>query len=234
MKIDIRPLILMNKQLSSTKQQPGSDFFSLLPFTGEGARRADEGSPLNTDSYLKSPFDEKGNYYWQHQSQLQQSALTFNSTINAAEAQQLSNNNIIKETPIPPLKIDDSSSITCLSIKIETNTASSTNLTPLNIDQFIAHIKTNTEQTVCMQNNILSKDVHNKTRLNAIPKQNASSVSAFKHYQLFTDDSQQVEITLNISQLSKQHLNQLKQFIQQYLTQKGYRLKQLMINGVKQ
>ncbi len=209
MKVDRQSMVSVRISSSDIPQQ-GSDFESLL-----------------------SPFSEKGNAYWQHQNQLQPSALTFKPAITHAETKITPDNEPIKEPIILPITIDPAPQVTHIAMQIEKNTPSSITLSKLTIEQFVTHIKTSMEQPFEMlgQGPTYARNVGWASAQHA--RLSSTNIQSFKQYQLFADDMQ-VELTLNMTYLSKQDLTELKKLIQHYLSQKGYTLKQLMINGVKQ
>ncbi len=202
-------MVLLN-QPPSAKQQPKSDFESLL-----------------------APFSAKGNAYWQHQNQLQQSALTFKPAITHAETKVTPDNEPVKESITLPIKIDAAPEVTHIAMQIGKSTPASTTLSKLTIEQLITQIKTTTAKPSPVKNDQTLIQSNNTNKINPKTMPDMMFASTFKQYQLFSDNMQ-VELTLSITHLSKQQQHELQQFIRQNVSQNGYTLKQLIINGVKQ
>jgi len=176
-------------------------------------------------------------YYWQHQHQLQQSALRFTPrACQAKKANLASAENV--ELPITEWIATNQCNSNVLgstpSRQLENNAFSPTFGPYFKVDQLITTVYTRLETPerppeCAIADKSLVKD--NNTRV--INKQLLLTSMTYKNHQLFINDNL-VELALNTTQLSKQQTNELQQFIKQWLTNKGYALKRLIINGVSQ
>ena len=101
------------------------------------------------------------------------------------------------------------------------------------MEQLITHIETITTQPGNGSKADMTKQPDNKSSTLQKSLLTPTPPSVFKHYHLYLNENQ-VELTLNTTYLSKQQISQLQKFIHQWLSQKGYTLKQLMLNGEHQ
>lgn len=174
-------------------------------------------------------------YYWQHQNQLQQSAITFNPFVR--DTHQTITSDTKKTTnitnPVINITANEPSPVHVLFIRLEKTTPECITAPELIIEQLMMHIEHITEQTsMGTEHQIVEQPIVKKT-LYLKPVLNAATPSTFKNYQLFLEDNQ-VELTFNTTRLSKQHITALQKSVQHWLRDRGYTLKQLMINGVPQ
>ena len=171
-------------------------------------------------------------YYWQQQNQLQPSAITFNSNINEPKA-QITIEPVPKKAPITSSTSTETSPFISKKIMpIEPSTSELSISSKLDVQQFITALDKTIEHMGNITEHTITNPFEAKTKINTKPMLTPTSTATFKNYQLYLNDNQ-VELTLNTT-LSKPQITELQQFIQQWLSQKGYTLKQLMINGVKQ
>ena len=187
---------------------------------------------------LDSPGKERqdDDYYWQHQSQLQQSALTFNPLVGKASHPEITSFDkaIVKSPALVATDIEQQ--LTHLCIIMDNYVPMSTTIAELGIEQLIDGISTTLNPTGRhAEAEITDQAVVNKYSKQPISNQPLlqSTLLSFKNHQLFLSDNA-LELTLNTTHLSKQQASELQKLIKQWLTQKGYTLKQLMINGVQQ
>jgi len=215
MKIENQSMPVINKQVNvgwASAQQWSLHIDSVEPDT----RQADE-------------------YYWQHQHQLQQSDITFNPVEVNTPAPITPDRELAKDSINPMEKFSP-----------ESLTLSEFDMQQLNdIHRDIIAVSTESEPRPSGRGAILtftlpdgrgSDSVETTRSINTIlrkPLITPTSTSIFKHYQLFIDDNQ-VELTLNTAHLSKLQVIELQTFIRQWLNQKGYTLKQLVLNGEQQ
>jgi hypothetical protein len=215
MKIDTQRMTITNK-FASLEQDKDRGFDYLLDDTNK--------KPKSDD------------YYWQHQNQLQRSDLTFNELGSKPKNQVM-----FPEKPAL-LQPEEKRTDICLmpevvhiNMPLDGCSSKLTHLSEFEMKQvspildIILQNPTNHSENK-MMNLAVSKTNHYQTLMSnkTLPRH-----SMFKNYQLFLDNNQ-VELTLNTSHFSKQQTNELQTTIKQWLTSKGYSLKQLIINGVQQ
>ena len=182
---------------------------------------------------------QSDDYYWQHQSQLQQSEISFNQLIHENKThltREDSPSVKVAVTPSAPIKASPHS--LRVTIVIEKCMPTSMHLTQWDLEQLITHLAKSASA-------IVSPDVSEPRASGSVPltfplSNGRSSDSAspafaspFKSHQLFFDGNR-VELAFNTTQLSKPQITELQRFIQQWLSKKGYALKQLTLNGVQQ
>ena len=118
---------------------------------------------------------------------------------------------------------------------VETYLTQSTTLETLDVELLLTTIEQGIQNAV--SHNDIKRVNQTLSKNNCDRKLIANEVmlanSLFKHYQLFIS-SNHVELTLNTAQLSNRQTSELQKLIKQWLSNKGYSLKQLMINGVQQ
>lgn len=174
-------------------------------------------------------------YYRQYQHQMQQSELTFHSL--ATRIKKPANNDVEGfethiNTPSEMPYADEQSSCTGIEPKNDITKPVSSLMLPL--EQFVLAIKTMREQASMPLENKRIENIEKDTdstpvRINQLPEKNI----IFKHHQLFLNNNL-AELTLNTTQLSKDETNELQRLIKRWLANKGYTLKQFIINGVPQ
>jgi hypothetical protein len=222
MKIENQPLLVANKP-------------------GNASWASDQQWLLHADAAGSKPnlldTRQADEYYWQHQHQLQQSDITFNSVvrdtnplippdatllkspINLMEKFNLHQLNNINAHPItvPTENVDRVRKgacdvLTAAPILVGTSQAPLPLLPTISIETMSEAINT-----------VLRKTLPTPT-----------ATIMLKPYQLFVDDDDRIELTLNTTHLSKQQGLELQTFIRQWLNQKGFTLKQLVLNGEQQ
>ena len=218
MKIENQPPLIIKKLANGASNPQQSSFDSLI----------------DTESHARQDDD----YYWQHQHQLQQSDITFN-----AKPQELSNPGL-SDNRNPRLStenreqsiendLDVMVSIVSEALHPEKIEPPTNDNRSVNTTAKILHLAL---QAAIVEHSrgldVMAHDSQtNVTNLSQQPMLALASV--FKHYQLFLDGNQ-VELTLNTTHLSKQQVSELHTFIREWLNQKGFTLKQLILNGEQQ
>lgn len=188
------------------------------------------------DQLLDSPVKERtdDDYYWQHQNQLQQSALTFNPLASKARSPIIISDDAAITQEAPRVIVTTNAEITHASIALDRYLPESTTPSELEVLQLFATIKTTLEpKGNPPEGEITDQSTAKNTSKHVMSNQTLLPNALFKNYQLYLNDNS-VELTLNTAQLSKHQANELQKLIKQWLTKKGYSLKQLIINGVQQ
>ncbi|HBI22112.1 MAG TPA: hypothetical protein DDY37_05960 [Legionella sp.] len=176
------------------------------------------------------------NYYWQHQNQLQPSALTFQALVqdekshvgpNAEalvgfESQRL--NNTGKNAPLT----------TTLILTIESHRPAAIIPRPFDVESLINGMsKPLNPQAIPLEPSV-SLPVVNPTKVMVNSSVvTPTTLSSFKNHHVFIN-KQCIELTLNTRALSSREAKTLQRTIKQWLVQNGYALKTLIINGVQQ
>lgn len=180
-------------------------------------------------SFFKLTGDE---YYWQHQEQLQQSQLDFNSNTKLVESKI--------ELNEPPMPNDNKPKF------IEKNPVETPHITPMKDTSFVQLSKMATEpyhsnfkksilevQKYAPGLPVARESEHpNALVVNKLNKE-ISSISYqlfIKKHHLFVDQNE-VELTLNTNDMSSHEANESIKTIKNYLKKKGLFLKKLIING---
>ena len=177
------------------------------------------------------------NYYWQHQNQLQPSALTFQALVQDEksrvgphaealvdfESQRL-DNHTGKNVPLT----------TTLILTIKSHSSSAIIPRPFDVESLLNEMNQPfNPQTNPLEPNLMQR-VANPTNVRV--KRCAvtpTTLSSFKNHHVFINDDC-IELTLNTCTLSLTEANALQQSIKKWLIQNGYVLKTLIINGVQQ
>lgn len=183
---------------------------------------------------VKKPITTQADeYYWQHQHQLQQSALTFNATTHEHDVASAPDTNQSKidddptlsslsNSPLPPALLPAS----LLKIK-----------SPEHLNLYTPEVATCSAHPATLLANYLVTEKEHQALTDAIKtvvdKTMQRPTATIKPYQLFIDDNQ-VELALNTTHWSQQEILDLKSFIHQWVQKKGYSLKQLILNGEPQ
>ncbi|WP_028388031.1 hypothetical protein [Legionella fairfieldensis] len=192
----------------------------------------------NFEHWLPSPTGEAtgDEYYWQHQQDLQHSALHFQHFQNA------------KKNDITPIESAKNTDISCLKVlPSEKAAAHLMPPSPINSEQFYpsASIQRIFQQFVRLfepasDNNIIYQANINEQNSSNVEPYNKSLVNeqtksekSFKNYHLFID-ANQAEFTFNTTHLDTRQVKDLSLLIRQWLGKRGIRLQQLIINGVTQ
>jgi hypothetical protein len=190
------------------------------------------------EDWLDTPSTKKNgdDYYWQHQNQLQQSALMF-SSVNKQEASKRDNREVLPDqdnrTAIKNSVFVSPAMITPIPKPVDTPSPSLASLISLAEPQITGLKETHEPTTMSSDSKIINKMDAKNNSIEFIIRQILPKNSIFKNHQLFINNNE-VELTLNTSQLSKEETHQLQKFMKQWLNQKGYALTKLIINGVLQ
>ncbi len=217
MKINTQPIILTQNS---------------VPFE----RDQDSGFEQVLDSRSEPNSRNGDDYYWQHQSQLQRSALTFNPLLSRAKIPVITPADETMTQPAPPpLATDATQQRPHINIPQERYLPEPTMLSEIDVQQLILTIEKFIENPGNnLEFKMTDQTVSKPSRCQQPINNQASQPNAlFKNHQLFLSNNV-VELTLNTVPLSKQEAYELQKLIKQWLANKGYSLKQLMINGVQQ
>ncbi|CEG57449.1 hypothetical protein [Legionella fallonii] len=191
---------------------------------------------LDFELWLKTPTKQNSGdeYYWQHQEQLQQSALQFDSLTLAHQQQQnIKVSSIQLASQLTDLQIMDrpinrdslnvlheeinkpgSSAAEALNLLIQTEQKSSPTIMPCEVNSSSLSIRNSME----------------RKEIKVINDSNARYT--FKNHHLFIQD-QEAELTLNNQGMDAKEEKELIQTIKTFLKDKGIALNKLIINGVK-
>ena len=213
MKIDAQSM-LFTRQRTSENSDQASGFETLLTTQ---PRQADD-------------------YYWQHQNQLQQSAISFKPVKMDANPQikpKLVEETCVSQQQIYPVQLDVADHVELQKSEPQLSADQPHPATKIVIEQLITRIKKSIEQLKIQSEHAIAEQPNIPNIANLTPMPLTAVPITFKNYQLFLNDNQ-VELTFNTSGLSKQQINELHNVVKQWLVQKGYALKQLTINGVQQ
>lgn len=192
------------------------------------------------DDWLKTPTKQNSGdeFYWQHQSQLQQSCLKFEnhskqvqqgetslqtseidnvitapySTPDNVDVPMQSNTNNSKAPPLNRLKLQSTEFMRTIAA-LDQNCSQTPVPEPYSYSSRSAPDKSTSEQP-----NSVDYTTHN--------------TGQFKNYHLYIQNDQ-VELSLHAEDLNKEEQLELKQMIKLNLKNKGLSLKQLLINGVQ-
>ncbi|MFI4918187.1 MAG: hypothetical protein ACHP65_01375 [Legionellales bacterium] len=208
-----------------------------LPVTAKQNPSENQASPHDFERWLNSPTQQNSGdeYYWQHQEQLQQSALNFNAAPAVA----------LKKTPSTPnhAAVDSHARTQQEPTPMPTQELPSKALSLNTHNSQFTAMKLGTELRALEQ--LLtpsapfasSNKAPLKTNNNApLPKTatkgaTTSTVLQSKKHHLFVQD-ENAELTLNTHELASDEQEQLEQLIQSSLKQKGLILRKFTINGV--
>ncbi|CAM2806737.1 hypothetical protein [Legionella worsleiensis] len=198
-----------------------------------------QANPVDFAPWLTTPTKQNSGdeYYWQHQEQLQQSSLTF---AKKPEHEQHTEEPLKKDT-------DNAANNTIHQTMYDTVT-SSQKLNEMNphTNKQGADLSTELIKSLMIDhynspNYPVPEPVYrsadcpiNVTKIKDSPSvsdQNDSQ-SQFKNHHLFIEHNE-VELSLNAHDLNEKEQNELKRFLKLNLKQKGFNLKQLLINGVQ-
>lgn len=206
-------------------------------------RRNDMAQQDNTFESLLSPSVQSRHsdeYYWQQQSKLQQSAITFKSRKAQDKLPDpTSSENLIHEHALSPKTLPsiDEPAVSHIVIRMEKSSPAAPILSNVSIKPLIKYIEKPMVQpsSYGLKENELNQSAaidkaNPRMQLN---KPILAPESIVKPYQLFLTNNQ-VELSLNTAHLSKQQICDLHILIKDWLAKKGYSLKQLIINGIQQ
>ncbi|PJE10987.1 hypothetical protein [Legionella sp.] len=187
--------------------------------------------------YFKKSLQTNDEYYWKNQQQLEDSALSFQDFIRGNKKELDSSS---AQTDLPT-QVDSDSSLAMREAKKEASKPPELATQIITIEtlthevyrqapqQLLENPASNFQLALKDQSPSLTSAKH------SLPKQITSTQenSNLKNYQLFILNNQ-AELSINTSQLDNQQTKELRQLIKQWLVNKGVRLQQLIINGVKQ
>lgn len=184
------------------------------------------------NTLLDSTGDE---YYRQHQNQLQQSALTFKSSVAVKElspkttAEQLNQPN----QRLPASQLNLSAQLIRHSIVANVEKPQESCIpTEADFNELITNIEIFSNQQADTLSAKISERPQLKSNLTAIRNTSVPDTPFKNHHLHITENA--VELTLNTSQFSGKQAKEIQTLIKQWLQNKGYRLQQLIINGVQQ
>lgn len=173
-------------------------------------------------------------YYWQHQNQLQPSALTFDALVQdkkAPAAPNLETSNTKASRPVDKTS-ENASLITTRVVTIESLTPTKIIPRRFDMDALINHINKRLDTPMAVLKPEIRSTGFNPTKAMTQPF-SALPQACFKHHHLFIDEDN-IELALNTRALSQRESNELQRTIKQWLLGNGYILKTLIINGVPQ
>ncbi|RUR18236.1 hypothetical protein ELY21_08385 [Legionella sp. km535] len=190
--------------------------------------------------WLKTPTKQNSGdeFYWQHQSQLQQSCLKFENHSKQVQQGETS----LKTSEIDNVITAPYSTPDNVDVPMQSNTNNSKapplNRLKLQSTEFmrtIAALDQNGSQTpVPEPYSYSSKSAPDKSiseQPNSVDY-TTHNTGQFKNYHLYIQNDQ-VELSLHAEDLNKEEQLELKQMIKLNLKNKGLSLKQLLINGVQ-
>lgn len=195
--------------------------------------------PSDFDRWLLKPKRSGDDYYWQHQDQLQQSALRFDAVIKPIDT------SVTKDNPsclltIKTTEITESDTVKISGLPGMTPSAAAKTIQSLPdfkalhsiINQWL---KEGREDLA----NPAPSTLHRETRatqpvLTSEPRSLSGTPSPeFKNHQLF-QNNQTVELAFNALALNPAEIHNLKKMIKTWIARQGLVLDQLLINGVQQ
>lgn len=175
-------------------------------------------------------------YYWQQQSKLQPSALTFKAK-NVHDKLSDPIPQVTQTSKLPPKSntVIEEATISHVFVRIEKSITVTAQCSKLAIEQLIKSMANFIEQPpVGLEQRPFN---HSNKTVKSTPlplnKPILRADSTVKPYQLFLTNNQ-IELSLNTAHLSQSQLDELHLLINDWLIQKGYTLKQLIINGIQQ
>jgi hypothetical protein len=192
---------------------------------------------LNFEQWINTPTKQNSGdeYYWQHQDQLQQSSVQFNSQplAHQQEKQETPEGSKLMVNPSPPeatISIPSQQKYVSYPLeKTDNNYLSAEELTKIIIDleqeltQFMTPDGT--------ANTPLKTDKIAQLKAIKTADYDQYNNSEIKNHHLFIQD-QQVELTLNTQELNFKEQKALTQMMKHHLKNKGLILSKLIINGV--
>lgn len=206
-----------NRITSFVKQEPDAGFSHLLNLADKGTSGDD--------------------YYRQHQNQLQQSALSFKPFLTKERLPlPLDSENALvlkKSSTAVHVEVDSAHTQHTAQTSLKLELQISEKNPQFLIEALIKDMESMMTSWVSLPEVIVKSTPQPLPIVQHIKQTVVPPYRSFKNHQLFIHDKS-VELTLNTTQLSKQQTYELQNFIKQWLAKKGYCLKQLIINGVKQ
>lgn len=177
---------------------------------------------------------KEDDFYWLHQNQLQQSALTFYPLVDKKIPMQSTYSEITCQAHTLEKKAMAIEARTQINNPLEKKLLYPISIVSHDITALITSIKTVLNQSIYTSTTKKAKETIATMSPKQILNHQALTIPALlKKHQLFLSDKT-AELTLNTSDLSQQQANELQRIIKDWLINKGYVLKQLIINGVKQ
>lgn len=181
------------------------------------------------------PQNDGDAYYWQHQDQLQQSALTFKTPMHSTKP--------LMPDAAPHLTIANECHQTlnipkdAILKRVQTTKPAEINkdiLLDNPMDTMFVQFKNSLQRlSITPDKPPLSSETYAKNAIKPMSSTRQQVLSTFKNYQLFISDSQ-VELSIQTEHLSNQDVRELHIAIKHWLTDNGYSLKKWVINGVQQ
>jgi len=203
-----------------------------------GAEKATkQPDPANFAPWLETPGKQNSGdeYYWLHQSQLQQSCLHFDGQVimkkeQMPEQQKNMNDNFnssneLKQRDLPLLHDP---------INYQTQKIDSINLHAKQSASIIKAVQQALDKdpiAIATYNSKYTIEQKEPAKTIKIQHDTTNTKRLFKNHHLFIAE-EQAELTLNTHQLNQDDQKKLKQMIQHYLKNNGFSLKSLIINGV--
>lgn len=189
----------------------------------------------NFAAWLNSPVLSRSDdsYYWQHQAQLQKSALQFQSTQSEITKQWATDttepSNLVlsaeQNTNLPMTSTGASSGLRSFLSAPEPLSVS-------DLEQLNSLLQTGSKQALILHDvRIMRRIDADKIAPNRSPRLIPQTSGANKSHQLFLTDLT-AELSLNTSKLNREEVQDLKKIIKQWLNDKGYALTRVIINGV--
>lgn len=227
------------EQQPPTKKQNPADFGTWLS-EHENWGKEPKANPLDNNpnmnwQQLISPTQQStgDEYYWQHQTQLQQSSLHFDALPQNNQQQK-------------PIIADTAAPVFATAAKQETTTQAEyqPQLNGSNLKKESSNALLNkfapliSELAQALEQPTLPQDASNNKKATAtnsntikLEKASLNRTIQFKNNHLFIQ-GEYAELTLNLHSFNKHEQKELMQLIQNHLKQKGLVLSRLIINGV--
>ncbi|WP_347251594.1 hypothetical protein [Legionella sp.] len=191
-----------------------------------------------TDKFSSKNPKTSDEYYWQHQQQLENSALTFQSLLTEDKNPYPRSISSVQSTRVAvpaskPLEKRAPDNTYDLNPTLPLQQAKS----PINFEQNSYFIRPNQMENKAFNAQEKYSDTPLANRDCANKKTSALTLNKVecdpvKNHQLFIFNNE-AEFSLNTTALDIQQINELIQLIKQWLTSKGIRLQHLRINGVQ-
>lgn len=176
-------------------------------------------------------------YYWQHQDQLQQSALTFKFRMALSQDDDHNNHSLLASAE--KTELNDSVITSNHPYSCSQESYLSFDSKTIVVDQLTRDIvQCLSQQKDCLPTeNTQANRQPNQQKMPAVSAEclqpALTKMLAFKNHQIFIQGNQ-IELTLNTANLSKQEVQDLKKMLKKWMTNQGLVLKQLIINGIQQ
>lgn len=208
---------------------------SLPQYHGQSKKQTNQQSSVGFEHWLNNPAKQSSGdeYYWQHQTQLQQSELHFDAKpLQTLKTEQLLSK---QNEPVfsPSAQVQKPQHVALQNTLITATADTTSPYSPENkLIPLMTELKHVLEQSsLPMQTSQSTQNASTIKEANSISNSMMTSALQFKNNHLFIL-GEQAELTLNLHTLNKQEQNELVQLIQNYLKKKGLVLSCLTINGV--